>query len=153
MLPCRNPRYERSNVSTLSPVLRTHGVGSHGTESRQQKRSKTASFGPAIAGNIRAPGLVSGAIPSARLFSFNPQLDKEHGRRSRDHTRGPVIMARLIPDAFINVSPRPGSENGELHITSNVGLLIRVERERAVAAFAQAIDPTYTSKFCAHHIY
>ena len=53
-----------------------------------------------------------------------------------------VMMARLIPDAFINVSPRSGSENGELHMTSNVGLLIHVER--ALAAFAKAIDPTYT---------
>ena len=52
------------------------------------------------------------------------------------------MMARLIPDAFINVSSRWGSENGESHMTSNVGLLPRVER--ALAVFAKAIDPTYT---------
>lgn len=53
-----------------------------------------------------------------------------------------VMMARLIPDAFINVSPRWGLENGELLITENVGLSTRVER--ALAAFAKAIDPTHT---------
>jgi chromate reductase len=45
-----------------------------------------------------------------------------------------VMMARLIPDAFVNISTRWGSEIGELHATANVGLLTRVER--ALDAFA-----------------
>jgi chromate reductase, NAD(P)H dehydrogenase (quinone) len=53
-----------------------------------------------------------------------------------------VMMARLIPDAFINISPHCGLENGDLHKTENVGLSTCVER--ALAAFAKAIDPTYT---------
>ena len=53
-----------------------------------------------------------------------------------------VMMARLIPDAFINVSPHCGLEKGELQKTENVGLSTHVER--ALAAFAKAIDPAYT---------
>jgi hypothetical protein len=33
---------KRSNVSTLSSVQRTHGLGSHETESRQHVRCKAA---------------------------------------------------------------------------------------------------------------
>ena len=73
------------------------------------------------------------------LFSPSPYARFAHASLIETLT---VMMARLIPDAFINVSPRSGSENGELHMTSNVGLLIHVER--ALAAFAKAIDPTYT---------
>jgi chromate reductase len=73
------------------------------------------------------------------LFSPSPYARFAHASLIETLT---VMMARLIPDAFINVSPRWGSENGELHITSNVGLLTRVER--ALTTFAKAIDPTYT---------
>ena len=72
------------------------------------------------------------------LFSPSPYARFAHASLIETLT---VMMARLIPDAFINVSPR-WAENGELHITSNMGLLTRVER--ALAAFAKAIDPTYT---------
>ena len=73
------------------------------------------------------------------LFSPSPYARFAHASLIETLT---VMMARLIPDAFINVSPRSGSENGDLHMTSNVGLLIHVES--ALAAFAKAIDPTYT---------
>jgi chromate reductase, NAD(P)H dehydrogenase (quinone) len=53
-----------------------------------------------------------------------------------------VMMARLIPDAFINISLHHGLENGGLQKTANMCLSRCVER--AIAAFAEAIDPTYT---------
>jgi chromate reductase, NAD(P)H dehydrogenase (quinone) len=71
------------------------------------------------------------------LFSASPYARFAHASLIETLT---VMMARLIPDAFINVSSRWGSENGESHMTSNVGLLPRVER--ALAVFAKAIDPT-----------
>jgi len=60
-----------------------------------------------------------------------------------------VMMAQLIPDAFINISPHCGLENGELQKTGSVGLSTHVER--ALAAFARAIDPTYTQVMGASH--
>jgi NAD(P)H-dependent FMN reductase len=53
-----------------------------------------------------------------------------------------VMMARLIPDACINISPHYGLDDGELQETGSVGLSTHVER--ALAAFAKAIDPMYT---------
>ena len=52
-----------------------------------------------------------------------------------------VMTARLIPDAFINVSLRSRMEDGESDLTSNVDLPARVER--SLALFAKAIDPTH----------
>ena len=57
-----------------------------------------------------------------------------------------VMMARLIPEAFINVSPPLEMGNGELQVTATADLFTRVER--AVAVFAKAIDLPYSeSKF------
>lgn len=60
-----------------------------------------------------------------------------------------VMMARLIPDAFINVSPPLGIGGGELQVTANVGLSTRIER--ALAAFSRAIHPTHTQLVRASH--
>ena len=51
-----------------------------------------------------------------------------------------VMMARLIPEAFINISPHCGLDNGELQETGSLSTRV----ERALAAFAKAIDPAYT---------
>ena len=57
-----------------------------------------------------------------------------------------VMMARLIPEAFVNVSPPLGMGNGELQVTATEDLSTRVER--ALAVFAKAIDLPYSeSKF------
>ena len=57
-----------------------------------------------------------------------------------------VMMARLIPEAFVNVSPPLEVGNGKLQVTATVDLSTRVER--ALAAFAKAIDLPYSeSKF------
>jgi NAD(P)H-dependent FMN reductase len=57
-----------------------------------------------------------------------------------------VMMARLIPEAFINVSPPLGMGNGQLQVTATADLSTRVER--ALAVFAKAIDLPYSeSKF------
>jgi len=59
-----------------------------------------------------------------------------------------VMMARLIPEAFVNVSPPLGMGNGELQVTATADLSTRVERASAV--FAKAIDLPYSeSKFAA----
>ena len=50
-----------------------------------------------------------------------------------------VMMARLVPDAFINVS-HPGMGDGELHIAANGSMSARIER--ALAVFVKAIDPS-----------
>src|SRR5215469_11541513 len=57
-----------------------------------------------------------------------------------------VMMARLIPEAFVNVSPPLEVGNGKLQVTATADLSTRVER--ALAAFAKAIDLPYSeSKF------
>ena len=57
-----------------------------------------------------------------------------------------VMMARLIPEAFVNVSPHLRMGNGELQVTATADLSTRVER--ALAVFAKAIDLPYSeSKF------
>jgi NAD(P)H-dependent FMN reductase len=53
-----------------------------------------------------------------------------------------VMMARLIPEAFVNVSPPSGMGNGERQVTATVDLSTRVER--ALAVFAKAIDLPYS---------
>jgi len=55
-----------------------------------------------------------------------------------------VMMARLIPEAFVNVAPPPGMGNGELQVTVTADLSTRVER--ALAVFAKTIDHS-ESKF------
>jgi hypothetical protein len=56
------------------------------------------------------------------------------------------MMARLIPGAFIDVSPPLGMGNGKLQVTATADLSTRVER--ALAVFAKAIDlPCSESKF------
>ena len=52
------------------------------------------------------------------------------------------MMARLIPEAFINVSSPLGMGNGELRVTATADLPTRVER--ALAVFAKAIDLPYS---------
>lgn len=57
-----------------------------------------------------------------------------------------VMMARLIPEAFINVSPPLGMGNGEPRVTATADLSTRVER--ALGVFVKAIDLPYSeSKF------
>lgn len=57
-----------------------------------------------------------------------------------------VMMTRLIPEAFINVSPPLGIGNGGLQVTATADLLTQVER--ALAVFAKAIDlACFESKF------
>ena len=54
-----------------------------------------------------------------------------------------VMTARLIPDAFVNVLPPSGVGYSEPHVSSNADLSTRVER--ALAVFAKAIDPRYST--------
>jgi chromate reductase len=49
-----------------------------------------------------------------------------------------VMMARLIPEAFMNVAPPVGMGNGELQLTATADLSTRVER--ALAVFAKIVD-------------
>lgn len=72
------------------------------------------------------------------LFSASPYASFAHASLIETLT---VMMARLIPDAFINVSAT-GKRDGELHIAANAGMSTRIER--ALAVFAKAIDPTWT---------
>lgn len=72
------------------------------------------------------------------LFSASPYASFAHASLIETLT---VMMARLIPDAFINVSAT-GKRAGELHIAANAGMSTRIER--ALAVFAKAIDPTWT---------
>lgn len=51
-----------------------------------------------------------------------------------------VMMARLIPDAFVNVSSPVGTGDAEV-VASNMDLSTHIER--ALAVFAKAIDPMY----------
>lgn len=72
------------------------------------------------------------------LFSASPYARFAHASLIETLT---VMMARLIPDAFINVSAT-GKRDGEPHIAANAGMSTRIER--ALAVFAKAIDPTWT---------
>ena len=60
-----------------------------------------------------------------------------------------VMMARLIADALVNVSPPLGIGDGALDVTADAGLPTRIER--ALAAFASAIQPTHTDVVRASH--
>ena len=72
------------------------------------------------------------------LFSASPYARFAHASLIDTLT---VMMARLIPDAFINVSAT-GKRDGEPHIAANAGMSTRIES--ALAVFAKAIDPTWT---------
>lgn len=69
------------------------------------------------------------------LFSASPYASFAHASLIETLT---VMMARLIPDAFINVS-RAVRGDGEPRIAANAGMSTRIER--ALAVFAKAIDP------------
>ena len=77
------------------------------------------------------------------LFSTSPRGRFAHASLIETLT---VMMARLIPEAFVNVSPPLWMGNGELQVTAKADLSTRVER--ALAVFAKAIDLPYSeSKF------
>lgn len=77
------------------------------------------------------------------LFSASPRGSFAHASLMETLT---VMMAHLIPNAFINVSPRSGLGKDELHVFSDADLAVRVER--ALAVFVKSIDPEYAeSKF------
>ena len=73
------------------------------------------------------------------LFSASPRGFFAHASLIETLT---VMMARLIPDAFINVSLRSRGGDGWLQVASDNDLPTRVEH--ALAVFAKAIDPTYS---------
>jgi len=75
------------------------------------------------------------------LFSASPRGCFAHASLIETLT---VMMARLIPEAFVNVAPPPGMGNGELQVTVTADLSTRVER--ALAVFAKTIDHS-ESKF------
>ena len=79
------------------------------------------------------------------LFSASPYARFAHAPLIETLT---VMMARLIPDAFINVSAPLRMEDGELRIAANAGLSTRVER--ALAVFAKAIDPAHALARASH---
>lgn len=72
------------------------------------------------------------------LFSASPYARFAHASLIETLT---VMMARLIPDAFINLSSPLGMRDGQLHIAPDASLSTRIER--ALAAFAKAIDPAH----------
>lgn len=71
------------------------------------------------------------------LFSASPYARFAHASLIETLT---VMMARLIPDAFVNVSLPLGMGGGKLQIATHAGLSTRIER--ALGLFAKAIDPT-----------
>ena len=79
------------------------------------------------------------------LFSASPYARFAHASLIETLT---VMMARLVHDAFINVSPPLGTGDGELHVAANAGLTTRVER--ALAVFAKAIDPAHALVRASH---
>ena len=73
------------------------------------------------------------------LFSPSPHAHFVHASLIETLT---VMMARLIPNAFINVLP-PGMGDGErLHVSSETDLPARIER--ALTVFAETIDLKYS---------
>ena len=72
------------------------------------------------------------------LFSPSPYGRFAHASLIETLT---VMMVRLIPDAFVNVSAPLGMGDGELDTAANAGLSTRIER--ALAVFAKAIDPAH----------
>lgn len=79
------------------------------------------------------------------LFSASPYARFAHASLIETLT---VMMARLVPDAFINVSPPFGKGDGKLHIAANEGLSARIER--ALVAFGKAIDPAHELARASH---
>ena len=73
------------------------------------------------------------------LFSPSPHAHFVHPSLIETLT---VMMARLIPNAFINVLPPSGMADGErLHVCSGIDLPARIKR--ALGVFAKTIDLKY----------
>lgn len=84
--------------------------------------------------------VASGELYDKPVALFSPSRRGHFAQASLIETLT-VMTARLIPDAFINVSLRSRMEDGESDVGSNMDLPARVER--ALALFVKAIDPTH----------
>jgi len=80
--------------------------------------------------------VASGELYEKRVAFFNASPRTSYAQASLTETLT-VMMARLIPEAFINVSPLSGMGHGKLSVGSSTNLSTRIEC--ALASFVRAI--------------
>jgi len=84
--------------------------------------------------------VASGDLYEKPVALFNTSPRSSYAQASLAETLT-VMMARLVPEAFINVSPLSGMGNGKLCVTSSMNVSARIEC--ALATLVRAIDLTY----------